>query len=57
MSDQSYADVQVAACGVAVTTNAIDRVASSIGIPIDEARMEPTAGFRESLGVNAFPSQ
>jgi hypothetical protein len=57
MSDQSYADVQVAACGVAVTTNAIDRVADSIGIPIDEARMEPTAGFRESLGVNAFPSQ
>ena len=57
MSEQSYADVQVAACGVAVTTNAIDRVADPIGIPIDEARMEPTAGFRESLGVNAFPSQ
>ena len=57
MSEQSYADVQVAACGVAVITNAIDRVADSIGIPIDEARMEPTAGFRESLGVNAFPSQ
>ena len=57
MSEQSYADVQVAACGVAVTTNAIDRVADSIGIPIDEARMETAADFRKSLGVNAFPSQ
>lgn len=45
MSEQSYADVQVAACGVAATTNTIYRVADSIGIPIDEGRMEPTADF------------
>ena len=46
----------VDACGVAATFNAIDRVADSTGIPIDEARLEPTADFRESLGINAFPS-
>ena len=46
----------VDACGVAATFNAIDRVADSTGIPIDEVRLEPTADFRESLGVNAFPS-
>ena len=46
----------VDACGVAATFNAIDRVADATGIPIDEARLEPTADFRESLGINAFPS-
>jgi len=57
MSEQSYADVQVVGCGVAATTNTIYRVADSLGIPIDEARLEPTADFRKSLGVKAFPSQ
>jgi hypothetical protein len=47
----------VDACGVAATFNAIDRVADSTGIPIDEVRLEPTAEFRESLGINAFPSR
>jgi hypothetical protein len=46
----------VDACGVAAAFNAIDRVADATGIPIDEARMKPTADFRESLGINAFPS-
>tara|TARA_A100001037_G_scaffold176898_1_gene158605 strand:+ start:1032 stop:1205 length:174 start_codon:yes stop_codon:yes gene_type:complete len=57
MSEQSYADVQVAARGVAATINTIYRVADSIGILIAEARMEPTTDFRKSLGINAFPSQ
>ena len=57
MSEQSYADVQVAARGVAATINTIYRVADPIGIPIAEARMEPTTDFRKSLGINAFPSQ
>tara|TARA_Y100001970_G_scaffold293651_1_gene441958 strand:- start:237 stop:443 length:207 start_codon:yes stop_codon:yes gene_type:complete len=46
----------VDACGVAATFNAIDRVADATGIPIDEARLEPTADFREFLGINSFPS-
>lgn len=41
---------------VAAMFNAIDRVADSTGIPIDEERLEPTAGFREELGISAFPS-
>lgn len=47
----------VDAAGVAATFNAIDRVADSTGIPIDEERLEPTAEFREELGINAFPSR
>ena len=47
----------VDACGVAATFNAIDRVADSTGIPIDEKRIEPSAGLRESLGIDRFPSR
>lgn len=36
---------------------AIVRVADATGIPIDEVRLEPTAEFREALGINAFPSR
>ena len=46
----------VDAGAVASMFNAIDRVADSTGIPIDEDRLEPTADFRESLGITAFPS-
>ena len=47
----------VDACGVAATFNAIDRVADSTGIPIDEKRIEPSAGLRASLGIDRFPSR
>jgi len=47
----------VDACGVAATFNAIDRVADSTGIPIDEARIEPSAGLRDRLGIDRFPSR
>lgn len=47
----------VDSAGVAATFNAIDRIADSTGIPIDEERLEPTAGFREALGIDAFPSR
>ena len=50
-----WGEALVDACGVAATFNAIDRVADSTGIPIDEARLEPTAD-PGSLGINAFPS-
>jgi hypothetical protein len=46
----------VDASAVAAMFNAIDRVADSTGCPIDEDRLEPTADFRESLGISAFPS-
>ena len=47
----------VDACGVAATFNAIDRVADSTGIPIDEARIEPSADLRDRLGIDRFPSR
>jgi hypothetical protein len=51
------ADGLVDACGIAATFNAIDRIADSIGIPIDEIRLAPTADFRRELGIDAFPSR
>jgi hypothetical protein len=47
----------VDAAAVVATFNAIVRVADSTGIPIDEARIEPTADLREQLGINDFPSR
>ncbi len=51
------ADGLVDACGIAATFNAIDRVADSIGVPIDDVRLEPTAEFRREMGIDAFPSR
>lgn len=56
VTDALGTDALVDACAVASMFNAIDRVADSTGIPIDEDRLEPTADFRESLGITAFPS-
>jgi alcohol dehydrogenase class IV len=53
MGDAALVD----AAAVAATFNAIDRVADATGIPIDEERLEPTAGFRKDLGIDAFPSR
>lgn len=50
-------DALVDACGVAATFNAIDRVADSTGIPIDEKRIEPSAELRDRLGIDRFPSR
>jgi len=54
--DAMGTDAMVDASAVASMFNAIDRVADSTGCPIDEDRLEPTADFRESLGISAFPS-
>jgi hypothetical protein len=51
------ADGLVDACGVAAQFNAIDRIADSIGVPIDDVRLAPTADFRQALGIDAFPSR
>jgi hypothetical protein len=44
----------VDAAAIAATFNAIDRVADSTGIPIEDAKAATTADFRAALGINAF---
>lgn len=44
----------VDAAAVAATFNAIDRVADSTGVPIEDAKAEASADFRAALGINAF---
>lgn len=51
------ADGLVDTCGNAATFNAIDRIADTIDIPIDDVRLEPTADFPRELGIDAFPSR
>jgi hypothetical protein len=50
MGDSALVD----AAAIAATFNAIDRVADSTGIQIEEAKAEVTADFRAALGINAF---
>jgi hypothetical protein len=50
MGDAALVD----AAAIAATFNAIDRVADSTGIQIEEAKAEATADFRAALGINAF---
>ena len=47
----------VDAAAIAATFNAIDRVADSTGIPIEDGKAESTADFRAELGINAFAEQ
>jgi len=44
----------VDAAAIVATFNAIDRVADSTGIPIEDAKAVATADFRAALGINAF---
>jgi hypothetical protein len=44
----------VDAAAIVATFNAIDRVADSTGIPIEDAKAEATADFRSTLGINTF---
>ena len=50
MGDAALVD----AAAVAATFNAIDRIADSTGIPIEDANAESTADLRGALGLNAF---
>ena len=34
----------------------LDRIANAIGVTVDSMVMKPTADFRESLGINTYPS-
>jgi hypothetical protein len=42
------------AAGVAALFNAIDRVADSTGIPLEDDKAEMTVGMRDQLGINDF---
>jgi len=44
----------VDAAAIVATFNAIDRVADSTGIPIEDGKAESSADLRQSLGINAF---
>ena len=53
MGDAALVD----AAAIAATFNAIDRIADSTGIPIEDANVESTAELRDALGLNAFAQQ
>jgi hypothetical protein len=44
----------VDAAAIVATFNAIDRVADSTGIPLEDSKAEGTSDFRVALGINAF---
>ncbi len=44
----------VDAAAVAATFNAIDRVADSTGIPIEDSKADATRDLRAALGIDAF---
>jgi len=50
MGDAALVD----AAAIVATFNAIDRVADSTGIPIEDGKAESSADLRQSLGINAF---
>ena len=44
----------VDAAGVAATFNAIDRIADATGIPLEDAKLAPTAEFRKTLAIDSY---
>ena len=50
MGDAAMVD----AAAIVATFNAIDRVADSTGIPIEDGKAVATADVRAALGINAF---
>jgi hypothetical protein len=50
MGDAALVD----AAAIAATFNAIDRVADSTGIPIEDGKAAASEDFRAALGINAF---
>lgn len=44
----------VDAAAVAANFNAIDRVADSMGVPLEDEKAALTEDFRETLGINVF---
>ena len=52
--DRMGAAALVDAAAVAANFNAIDRVADSTGIPLEDDKAAMTADFREQRGINTF---
>lgn len=50
LGDAAFVD----AAAVVATFNAIDRVADSTGIPIEDAKVQASADLRAALAINAF---
>lgn len=46
----------VEAAVTAANFSLVDRVANSVGIPLDDMAIKQTADFRAPLGINDFPS-
>jgi hypothetical protein len=52
--DRMGAAALVDAAAIVATFNAIDRVADSTGIPIEDGKAAATADVRAALGINSF---
>ena len=50
------ADAVVTAAITAANFSMLDRVANAVGTPVDDMIVKPTADFRDSLGINSYPS-
>ncbi|MCY4311281.1 MAG: alkylhydroperoxidase-related (seleno)protein, partial [Rhodospirillaceae bacterium] len=46
----------VDAAGVLAIYDAVVKIADATGIPLEEAKAEMSADFREDLGINDYPS-
>jgi hypothetical protein len=47
-------DALVDAAAIVAAFSGFDRIADSTGIPLEDAKAEQSADFREALGINAF---
>ncbi len=56
VADRLGDEALVDSAAVVAAYEGLDRVADSMGIPIDAERIEPTAGLRKQLGVDGFAS-
>ena len=56
LADDMGAEGMVEAAAVAGNFQRMVRIADSIGIPIDAARVDMSAGLRQELGLNEFQS-
>lgn len=46
----------VSASIIAANFSLVDRAANAIGISVEPMALDPSADFREQLGINQFPS-
>lgn len=56
LNSAAGAEAVTAAALTAAMFSMVDRAANGIGIWVEPMVLEPSAGFREALGINRFPS-